>query len=129
MSYFQFGPSLKREEKICACEAQIVDFLSCESFQLRYSIQSIQVMPATSSLAAQLAKLSGGAQGYLLQKNKPSLLFDKKQAAHMDKDSLLSLARTGLEDLISQNQAFKEFEVTLFSDKFKELKRSLMVRL
>lgn len=85
-------------------------------------------MPAVSSLAAQLAKLSGGAQGYLLQKNKPSLLFDRKQAAQMDKDSLLSLARTGLEDFISQNSAFKEFEVTLFSDKFKDLNRSLMVR-
>jgi hypothetical protein len=84
-------------------------------------------MPSTS-LASQLAQLSGGAQLHLLKKNIPSLLFDKKKAAQLDKDDLLSIGKLGLDDLISMSPAhFKEFESTLFSDKMKAKDRTLMV--
>ena len=79
-----------------------------------------------SILASQLSKLSQlTASSH--SSSKPSLLFDKKQAGQVDKDHILSLARTGLADLISQNTCFRDFEETIFSEKHKHQDRLLLV--
>ena len=80
-----------------------------------------------SALQSQLASQLGGSHTHVLHKQPPSLIFGKKQAAQIDKDSLLSIARTGLLDLINSEDAFKEFESSLFSDKHRDINRSLMV--
>jgi hypothetical protein len=82
---------------------------------------------ATSSLSQQLSSQLGGSERSNLIKYKASLLFDKKQAAQVDKYTILSIATAGLEDLISQNEVFKEFQDSLFSDKQLNLERLLLV--
>lgn len=82
---------------------------------------------ASSSLAAQLKQIAGPRVPGIA-KGKASLLFDKKQAADIDVDTLYSIGQTALADLSTQNPAFKDFEETLFSDRLKSFDRTLQVR-
>ncbi|GFY84407.1 ARM repeat superfamily protein [Actinidia rufa] len=57
---------------------------------------------------------------------RPSILFGPKEAADIDLDTLLSLALSGLEVLISTNERFRKYKNDLFSQKSRELDRELM---
>lgn len=56
---------------------------------------------------------------------KASILFDKKDAAKIDLDSVYQLALGGLEVLKKQEPRLKPFEATLFSPATKEFSREL----
>lgn len=57
---------------------------------------------------------------------RPSILFDPKEAADVDLDTLLGLALSGLEVLISTDERFRIYKNDLFSHKSRELDRELM---
>ncbi|GLT39857.1 hypothetical protein SLA2020_140240 [Shorea laevis] len=57
---------------------------------------------------------------------RPSILFDPKEAADIDVDTILSIALSGLEVLIGVDDRFRNYKNDLFSDKSKELDRELM---
>lgn len=57
---------------------------------------------------------------------RPSILFNPKEAADIDLESILSIALSGLEVLISIDGRFKNFKNDLFSHKSRELDRELM---
>ena len=81
-----------------------------------------------TSLAKQLKRLAIPGQPSLRQlvsKKRPSLLFDAKEAADMDVDTFFSLGRNGLEELISIDATFSQFEVTLFHESCKDFERSV----
>lgn len=81
-----------------------------------------------TSLAKQLQKLAIPGQPSLRQvasKKKPSLLFDAKEAADIDVDTIFSLGTNGLEELISIDQSFSEFERSLFNDSCKDFERTV----
>ena len=81
-----------------------------------------------TSLAKQLQKLALPGQPSLRQvasKKKPSLLFDAKEAADIDVDTIFSLGTNGLEELISIDQSFSEFERSLFNASCKDFERTV----
>lgn len=81
-----------------------------------------------TSLAKQLERLAIPGQPSLRQlvsKKRASLLFDGKHAADMDIETFYSLGRNGLEELISIDPTFSQFEVTLFQESCKEFERSV----
>ncbi|KAJ3161658.1 HEAT repeat-containing protein 1 [Geranomyces michiganensis] len=82
---------------------------------------------ASSSLASQLKQL-GAAKVPVGPKGKASLLFNAKQAADIDIDTLFAIGRTALADLATHNEAFVDFEQTLFSESFKSLDRTLQTK-
>ncbi|KAI7750196.1 hypothetical protein M8C21_026293 [Ambrosia artemisiifolia] len=57
---------------------------------------------------------------------RPSILFDAKEAADIDIDTLFNLALSGLEVLVSQDERFGNYKNDLFAHKSKELDRELM---
>uniref|UniRef100_A0A2P2MAU7 HEAT repeat-containing protein 1 n=1 Tax=Rhizophora mucronata TaxID=61149 RepID=A0A2P2MAU7_RHIMU len=57
---------------------------------------------------------------------RPSILFDPKEAADIDVDSILSIALSGLEVLESVDERFRNYKHDLFSHKSKDLDRELM---
>lgn len=57
---------------------------------------------------------------------RPSILFDAKEAADIDLDTLFNLALSGLEVLLSQDERFGNYKDHLFTHKSKELDRELM---
>lgn len=57
---------------------------------------------------------------------RPSILFDPKEAADIDIDTLHSIALSGLEVLVNTDQRFRNYRNDLFSHKSKELDRELM---
>ncbi|KAF2311685.1 hypothetical protein GH714_025935 [Hevea brasiliensis] len=59
---------------------------------------------------------------------RPSILFDPKEAADIDIDTILSIAHSGLEVLISVNDRFRNYKNDLFSHKSKELDREMMTQ-
>lgn len=81
-----------------------------------------------TSLAKQLERLAIPGQPSLrrlVSKKCASLLFDGKEAADMDVDTFFSLGRNGLEELISIDPTFSQFEVTLFQESCKDFERSV----
>ncbi|XP_058792928.1 HEAT repeat-containing protein 1 homolog [Phymastichus coffea] len=79
-----------------------------------------------TSLAEQLKKLRTPQTTLLLQdKRKPSLLFDTKEAANLDKDTVYNIGLSGLEELIKLNNAFDDFKKTLFALSSISLERSV----
>ncbi|KAL0099405.1 hypothetical protein PUN28_020146 [Cardiocondyla obscurior] len=74
-----------------------------------------------TSLAAQLKKLRTPQTNLLLQdKKRPSLLFDPKEAANFDRDTVLSIGQSGLEELqklsmVKNVSPFDDFQTTLFA--------------
>jgi U3 small nucleolar RNA-associated protein 10 len=81
-----------------------------------------------TSLARQLERLAIPGQPSLRQlvsKKRPSLLFDRREAADMDADTFFSLGRNGLEELIGIDHTFSQFEDSLFTESSKEFERSV----
>ena len=81
-----------------------------------------------TSLARQLERLAIPGQPSLRQlvsKKRPSLLFERREAADMDVDTFFSLGRNGLEELISIDPTFSQFEDALFHESCKEFERSV----
>jgi U3 small nucleolar RNA-associated protein 10 len=56
-----------------------------------------------------------------------SLLFDPKEAAEQDYDTVLSLGVNGLQGLIQIDAKFRQFEGTLFSETSKKIDRAIQV--
>ncbi|KAK1419459.1 hypothetical protein QVD17_28628 [Tagetes erecta] len=57
---------------------------------------------------------------------RPSILFDAKEAADIDLDTLLNLALSGLDVLVSHDERFGNYKNDLFSHKSKDMDRELM---
>ncbi|XP_043702690.1 uncharacterized protein At3g06530-like [Telopea speciosissima] len=57
---------------------------------------------------------------------RPSIIFNPKEAADIDLDTLFSIALSGLEVLISTDERFSSYKNDLFSHKSRELDRELM---
>ncbi len=97
----------------------------------RYNTNSGYISTTMSSLAKQLQKLAIPGQPSLRQvisKKRPSLLFDRDVAADIDIDSIHSLGINGLEELISIDQSFEQFESTLFQDSCKDFERTVQTK-
>ncbi|CAK9135112.1 unnamed protein product [Ilex paraguariensis] len=56
---------------------------------------------------------------------RPSILFDPREAADIDLDTILNIALSGLEVLINTDERFRNYKNDLFSHKSKELDREL----
>ncbi|XP_018306270.1 HEAT repeat-containing protein 1 [Mycetomoellerius zeteki] len=79
-----------------------------------------------TSLAAQLKKLRTPQTNLLLQdKKRPSLLFDPKEAANLDRDTVLSIGQSGLEELQKLSSVFDEFQATLFAQSSVNFERAV----
>ncbi|CAL5366770.1 unnamed protein product [Camellia sinensis] len=57
---------------------------------------------------------------------RPSILFDSKEAADIDLETILSISLSGLEVLISMDERFRDHKNDLFSHKSRELDRELV---
>ncbi|KAL5037679.1 snoRNA-binding rRNA-processing protein utp10 [Batrachochytrium dendrobatidis] len=85
-------------------------------------------MPAPiSSLARQLQGISA-KRAPIQSRHKASLLFDGHEAADIDRDTILTVGREGLLDLIQMNPLFGAFENSLFSDSLKDQDRMLLTK-
>ncbi|KAJ8670534.1 hypothetical protein QAD02_001793 [Eretmocerus hayati] len=79
-----------------------------------------------TSLAEQLKRLKTPQTTLLLQdKRKPSLLFDTKQAADLDRDTVYNIGLRGLEELVKLHNEFENFKTTLFAPSSINLERSV----
>ncbi|XP_022872922.1 uncharacterized protein At3g06530 isoform X3 [Olea europaea var. sylvestris] len=87
---------------------------------------------AGNSISAQLQALKSlsnvHADSEPLKKpfTRPSLIFDPKEAADTDLDTILNIALSGLEVLIDKEERFRNYRNDLFSYKSKELDRELL---
>ncbi|XP_034937507.1 HEAT repeat-containing protein 1 [Chelonus insularis] len=80
----------------------------------------------STSLAEQLKKLRAPQTSLLLQdKKRPSLLFDPKEAANLDRDTVYNIGKNGFDDLVRLSDSFREFESTLFARSSISLQRSI----
>ncbi|OXU28122.1 hypothetical protein TSAR_002629 [Trichomalopsis sarcophagae] len=81
---------------------------------------------ATTDLAEQLKRLRTPQTTLLLQDTrKPSLLFDVKEAANLDRDTVYNIGLSGLEELTKLCGKFDEFKKTLFAPSSISLERSV----
>ncbi|CAD1476631.1 unnamed protein product, partial [Heterotrigona itama] len=79
-----------------------------------------------TSLAEQLKKLRTPQTQILYQdKKRASLLFDPREAANLDKETVLSIGQNGLQELIKLSDVFLEFEQTLFAQSSLSLERAI----
>ncbi|KAF3954304.1 hypothetical protein CMV_020329 [Castanea mollissima] len=85
---------------------------------------------AMTSLAAQLQVIKsfvpGDSQPLKRPFTRPSILYDPKEAADIDVDTILSIALQGLEVLIDTDERFRNYKNDLFSHKSRELDRDLL---
>ncbi|CAK9799391.1 HEAT repeat-containing protein 1 [Anthophora quadrimaculata] len=80
----------------------------------------------TTSLAQQLKNLKTPQTGLLLhEKKRASLLFDPREAASLDRETVLSIGQNGLQELTKLSDLFLEFEKTLFAQSSLSLERSV----
>ncbi|XP_047327149.1 uncharacterized protein At3g06530 [Impatiens glandulifera] len=83
-----------------------------------------------SSIAAQLEAIKSlvvtDSQSQKRPFTRPSILFDPKKAADIDLDTILSIALSGLEVLISTDERFRAYRGDLFSHQSREMDRELM---
>ncbi|KAI4332818.1 hypothetical protein L6164_017696 [Bauhinia variegata] len=83
-----------------------------------------------TSIASQLEAIKSIVQGDSepLKRpfTRPSILFDPKEAADIDVETILSIALQGLELLVSSDERFRNYKNDLFSYRSKELDRELM---
>jgi U3 small nucleolar RNA-associated protein 10 len=83
-----------------------------------------------TSLALQLQNIGAvdaNKSGIASQTHRTSFLFDSKQAADYDLNTIYSIGLTGLEELKKIDQIFIEFDNTLFSNSMKDFDRVLKV--
>ncbi|XP_015171671.1 PREDICTED: HEAT repeat-containing protein 1 isoform X2 [Polistes dominula] len=79
-----------------------------------------------TSLAEQLKKLRVPQTTLLLQERKRfSLLFDPKEAASLEKETVLSIGQSGLDELIKLTNLFIEFKDNLFAQSSINFERSI----
>ncbi|XP_058086890.1 uncharacterized protein At3g06530 isoform X3 [Magnolia sinica] len=82
-----------------------------------------------STLASQLQRIKPFVQGEADGRRpftRPSVIFDPKEAADIDVETILSIAVSGLEVLIKSDTRFGKYKDTLFSHKSRELDRETM---
>jgi len=83
-----------------------------------------------SALARQLRQIQQSdrqAGGHLFSASfRSSFLFDEKEAADYDADTIYEIGISGLLGLIQHDLGFRRFETSLFSSKSKDLDRSLL---
>ncbi|XP_015973198.1 uncharacterized protein At3g06530 [Arachis duranensis] len=84
----------------------------------------------TTSIASQLEAIKSFARPDIdpLKRpfTRPSILFDPKEAADIDIDTIFNIALQGLEVLIGNDEKFGHYKNDLFSYRSKELDRELM---
>ncbi|XP_043266082.1 HEAT repeat-containing protein 1 [Colletes gigas] len=79
-----------------------------------------------TSLAEQLKKLRTPQTSILLQDTRrASLLFDPKEAANLDRETVLNIGQNGLQELGKLSDLFLEFERTLFAQSSLSLERAV----
>ncbi|KAJ2723879.1 snoRNA-binding rRNA-processing protein utp10 [Coemansia sp. Benny D115] len=84
-----------------------------------------------SSLAQQLyhmKKVDRMVGSHAVQKTRPSFLFEPRQAADMDMQTIFDIGRDGINDLIKVNKAFGSYSSTLFSEAVKDMDRVLQTK-
>ena len=70
----------------------------------------------SSSLAAQLQRISErSGQQKIAANAKASFLFDAKEAASLDSETVWQLGQSGLSELAAMDGRFRNFERTLFT--------------
>lgn len=80
----------------------------------------------STSLAEQLKRLSKPQTKNLVDsKKRASILFDVKEAAAKDRETIYDIGLSGLHELISINATFQKFEHTLFDKTARDLVRSV----
>ncbi|XP_021285623.1 uncharacterized protein At3g06530 isoform X2 [Herrania umbratica] len=83
-----------------------------------------------SSIASQLQAIKSFIQADSEPQKRPftrpSILFNAKEAADIDIDTILNIALSGLEVLVGVDDRFRNYKNDLFSRKSKELDRELM---
>ncbi len=80
-----------------------------------------------TSLARQLQELAP-PDVHHASKKRASLLFDPAEAADITVDTVYSIGLNGLEQLISIDTHFAEFETVLFHESFKDFERTVEAR-
>ena len=85
----------------------------------------------STSLAQQLRSLSlpQVASQFSSDRRRPSILFDEKEAANLDKATLHDIGVTGLTALIGVDPHFEKFHALLFSDAAVDFDRLVLVTL
>ncbi|XP_057330198.1 HEAT repeat-containing protein 1 homolog [Microplitis mediator] len=79
-----------------------------------------------TSLAAQLKKLEAPQTSLLLQdKKRPSLLFDPKEAANLDREKVFKIGKSGFDELLKQSDVFQQFEPIFFSPSSLKFERAM----
>nr|XP_034175529.1 HEAT repeat-containing protein 1 [Osmia lignaria]XP_034175531.1 HEAT repeat-containing protein 1 [Osmia lignaria]XP_034175532.1 HEAT repeat-containing protein 1 [Osmia lignaria] len=79
-----------------------------------------------TSLAEQLKKLRAPQTEILLHdKKRASLLFDQAEAANLDRETVLNIGQSGLQELVKLSDLFLAFEKTLFAESSLNLERSV----
>lgn len=79
-----------------------------------------------TSLAEQLQRLAAPQTSTLIEsKTRASILFDLKDAATKDRETIYDLGISGLNDLINLNPNFRQFENTLFDRSTIDFERSV----
>ncbi|XP_074079057.1 HEAT repeat-containing protein 1 isoform X2 [Macrotis lagotis] len=83
-----------------------------------------------TSLSQQLQRLAlpQNDPSLLARHEVASLLFDCKEAASIDRDTVFAIGCTGLEELIGIDPSFQKFESALFSQLAKSLERSVQTK-
>ena len=90
--------------------------------------QQQQLCVMATELARQLQRLQVPGQPSIREavaKKRPSLLFDGKEAADMDVETVYALGWNGLQELTAVEPSFAEFESSLFSESSKTFERSV----
>lgn len=79
-----------------------------------------------TSLAQQLRKLKTPQTSILVDsKKRASILFDEKEAAEKDRETIFDIGYSGFLELIALNPAFMQFESVLFDKNARELQRAV----
>lgn len=82
-----------------------------------------------TSLADQLRRLKTPQTTLLIDsKKRASILFDPKEAALKDRETIYDIGYSGLKELIVLNPSFVQFEATLFDKNAREMQRAVESR-
>ncbi|XP_043245889.1 HEAT repeat-containing protein 1-like [Amphibalanus amphitrite] len=82
-----------------------------------------------TALGRQLARLTAPQTALVIHKKaRPSLLFDKREAALLDRETIFSIGVDGFEDLVNLNPDFIKFQDTLFSENAKTMERAIQTQ-
>lgn len=83
----------------------------------------------STSLAEQLRRLKAPQTSLLVDsKKRASILFDQKEAALKDRETIFDIGYSGLTELIALNPSFVQFESTLFDKNAREMQRAVESR-